>query len=86
MKRKVLDAIERPLHGRSVEVEALGELRERGLRGLAPGRDNQPDPVRLDRQQAEYDTQQAMIGREQEYIRRNIAGQNTKQARGRLRI
>jgi ATP-binding cassette, subfamily F, member 3 len=37
------------------------------------------------RQLAEYETQQAMIGKEQEYIRRNIAGQNTKQARGRLR-
>ncbi|MEP7359206.1 MAG: ribosomal protection-like ABC-F family protein, partial [Anaerolineales bacterium] len=37
------------------------------------------------RQLAEYETQQAMISKEQEYIRRNIAGQNTKQARGRLR-
>ncbi len=37
------------------------------------------------RQQAEYEAQQALIAREQDYIRRNIAGQNTRQARGRLR-
>jgi ATP-binding cassette subfamily F protein 3 len=37
------------------------------------------------RQLIEYETQQAMISKEQDYIRRNIAGQNTKQARGRLR-
>ena len=37
------------------------------------------------RRQAEYDTQQALIAREQEFIRRNMAGQNTRQAKGRLR-
>ena len=34
---------------------------------------------------AEYEAQQAFIAKEEEYIRRNIAGQNTKQAKGRLR-
>src|SRR5258706_5895959 len=37
------------------------------------------------RQLEEYETQQAMISKEQEYIRRNIASKNTKQARGRQR-
>ncbi len=43
---------------------------------------------RADRQarhQAEYETQQALIAREQDFIRRNMAGQNTRQAKGRLR-
>ncbi len=34
---------------------------------------------------AEYEAQQAFIAKESDYIRRNIAGQNTRQARGRLR-
>jgi ATP-binding cassette subfamily F protein 3 len=34
-------------------------------------------------QLAEYHSQQAFIQKEEEYIRRNIAGQNTKQAQGR---
>ncbi len=38
---------------------------------------------RRERAQAEFEAQQAYIAREQDYIRRNIAGQNTKQARGR---
>jgi ATP-binding cassette, subfamily F, member 3 len=33
----------------------------------------------------EYEAQQAFIAKEEEYIRRNIAGQNTNQAKGRLR-
>src|SRR3990172_2534793 len=37
------------------------------------------------RAKAEYEAQQAFIAKERDYIRRNIAGQNTKQARGRLR-
>ena len=37
------------------------------------------------RAKAEYEAQQAFIAKEKDYIRRNIAGQNTKQARGRLR-
>ena len=37
------------------------------------------------RQATEFETQQAQIAREQDYIRRNIAGQNTKQAQGRRR-
>ncbi len=40
---------------------------------------------RHERRQKEYDAQQEFIGKEQEYIRRNIAGQNTRQAKGRLR-
>ncbi len=34
---------------------------------------------------AEYEAQQEMIAKEEEYIRRNMAGQNTRQAQGRLR-
>ncbi len=37
------------------------------------------------RQQAEYEAQQAVISKELDYIRRNLAGQNTRQAKGRLR-
>jgi ATP-binding cassette subfamily F protein 3 len=36
-----------------------------------------------ERQQREYRRQQAFIAKEEEYIRRNIAGQNTRQAQGR---
>src|SRR5581483_782921 len=34
---------------------------------------------------AEYEAQQEMIAKEEDYIRRNLAGQNTRQAKGRLR-
>ncbi len=37
------------------------------------------------RQLAEYETRQEHVAKEQDYIRRNIAGQNTKQAQGRRR-
>ncbi len=37
----------------------------------------------LERMQKEYETQQALIAKETEFIRRNIAGQKSKQARGR---
>jgi len=37
------------------------------------------------RAQAEYEAQQAFIAKQEEYIRRNLAGQNAAQARGRLR-
>ena len=40
---------------------------------------------RLERQQKEFSAQRAYIRKEQEYIRRNIAGQNTRQAQGRRR-
>ncbi len=40
---------------------------------------------RLERQQKEYSAQRAYIRKEKEYIRRNIAGQNTRQAQGRRR-
>ncbi len=40
---------------------------------------------RYDRLAKEYQAQQAFIEKEQDYIRRNIAGQNTNQAKGRLR-
>jgi ATP-binding cassette, subfamily F, member 3 len=36
-------------------------------------------------QWAEYEAQQEIIAKEEDYIRRNIAGQNTRQAKGRLR-
>ena len=38
---------------------------------------------RLDRLQKEYEAQQEYIAKEEDYIRRNIAGQNTRQAQGR---
>jgi len=37
----------------------------------------------LERMQKEYEAQQALIAKETEFIRRNIAGQKSKQARGR---
>jgi ATP-binding cassette subfamily F protein 3 len=40
---------------------------------------------RRERQLKEYEQQQEVISREAEYIRRNIAGQNTLQAKGRLK-
>ncbi len=40
---------------------------------------------RYARRLAEYETQTAFIEKEKEYIRRNIAGQNTNQAKGRQR-
>ena len=40
---------------------------------------------RYTRRMAEYKAQSAFIEKEQEFIRRNIAGQNTNQAKGRLR-
>lgn len=40
---------------------------------------------RLARLRQEYAAQQEFIAKEEEYIRRNIAGQNTAQAKGRLR-
>ncbi len=40
---------------------------------------------RRERALAEYEAQRAFIERQEEYIRRNIAGQNTAQAKGRLR-
>ncbi|MCG3208225.1 MAG: Energy-dependent translational throttle protein EttA [Anaerolineae bacterium] len=38
---------------------------------------------RLERQQKEYEAQQAFIAKEEDFIRRNIAGQRTKEAQGR---
>ena len=40
---------------------------------------------RTERQRREYESQQEFIAKEQDYIRRNIAGQNTAQAKGRRR-
>jgi ATP-binding cassette, subfamily F, member 3 len=40
---------------------------------------------RIARQLEEYEAREAFIAKEQEYIRRNMAGQNTAQAKGRLR-
>ena len=41
--------------------------------------------ARYERRLKEYETQQAFIEKEEDYIRRNIAGQNTRQAQGRRR-
>jgi ATP-binding cassette subfamily F protein 3 len=40
---------------------------------------------RQTRQQTEFEAQQAFLAKEMDYIRRNMAGQNTRQAKGRLR-
>lgn len=40
---------------------------------------------RMQRQMKEYESQQEYIAREEDYIQRNIAGQNTTQAKGRRR-
>jgi ATP-binding cassette subfamily F protein 3 len=40
---------------------------------------------RHERRQKEYEAQQEFLAKEMEYIRRNMAGQNTRQAKGRLR-
>lgn len=40
---------------------------------------------RHERRMKEYEAQQEFLAKEMEYIRRNIAGQNTRQARGKLR-
>jgi ATP-binding cassette subfamily F protein 3 len=40
---------------------------------------------RVERQQVEYERQMQVIAKEEEYIRRNMAGQNTRQAQGRLK-
>ncbi|MDP1465924.1 hypothetical protein Q6331_29940, partial [Klebsiella pneumoniae] len=40
---------------------------------------------RMQRQMKEYESQQEYIAREEDYIQRNIAGQNTAQAKGRRR-
>ena len=40
---------------------------------------------RYQRRMEEYETQQEFVAKEEDYIRRNIAGQNTRQARGRLK-
>jgi ATP-binding cassette, subfamily F, member 3 len=40
---------------------------------------------RYQRRMEEYETQQQFVAKEEDYIRRNIAGQNTRQARGRLK-
>ncbi len=40
---------------------------------------------RYERRLTEYETQQEFLAKEMEYIRRNIAGQNTRQAKGKLR-
>ncbi len=40
---------------------------------------------RHERMQKEYEAQQAFIAKEEDFIRRNMAGQKTTQAKGRLR-
>ncbi|MCW1966627.1 MAG: ABC-F family ATP-binding cassette domain-containing protein [Anaerolineae bacterium] len=64
------------------------EMSGGGDRRLIQYRGNYTDFVaqrklRLERAQEEFETQQAFIAKQEEYIRRNIAGQNTNQAKGR---
>jgi ATP-binding cassette subfamily F protein 3 len=77
-------------HDRYFLDQVVSSVWELAFGGLAEFRGNYSAYLvqradRHARHQAEYETQQALIAREQDYIRRNIAGQNTRQARGRLR-
>ena len=40
---------------------------------------------RYERQLKEFEAQQEFIAKEEDYIKRNMAGQNTRQAQGRLK-
>jgi ATP-binding cassette subfamily F protein 3 len=66
-------------------VEQVWELHARGL-DVYPGNYSAYAAQRSERRafgRLQYEADQARIAREQDYIRRNIAGQNTRQAKGR---
>ena len=77
-------------HDRYFLDQAMNHIWELDFGGLTEYRGNysaylvQRADRRL-RQASEFAAQQEHIAKEQDYIRRNIAGQNTKQARGRQR-
>jgi ATP-binding cassette subfamily F protein 3 len=77
-------------HDRYFLDQVVGTIWELAFGGLADYRGNYSAYLvqradRHARHQAEYETQQALIAKEQDFIRRNMAGQNTRQAKGRLR-
>jgi ATP-binding cassette subfamily F protein 3 len=77
-------------HDRYFLDQVVSTIWEMAFGGLAEFRGNYSAYLvqradRHARHQAEYETQQALIAKEQEFIRRNMAGQNTRQAKGRLR-
>ncbi len=77
-------------HDRYFLDQVVSTIWELAFGGLAEFRGNYSAYLvqradRHARHQAEYETQQALIAKEQDFIRRNMAGQNTRQAKGRLR-
>jgi ATP-binding cassette, subfamily F, member 3 len=77
-------------HDRYFLDQVVGTIWELAFGGLAEFRGNYSAYLvqradRHARHQLEYETQQALIAKEQDFIRRNMAGQNTRQAKGRLR-
>src|SRR5258708_3465287 len=77
-------------HGRYFLDQVVTTIWELAFGGLAEFRGNYSAYLvqradRHARHQLEYAAQQAIIAKEQEFIRRNMAGQNTRQAKGRLR-
>ena len=77
-------------HDRTFMDRAIDTIWEMAFGGLEVYRGNyshyvQQREARHERQRREYEAQQAFIQKEMDYIRRNMAGQNTNQAKGRLR-
>lgn len=75
-------------HDRYFLDESARRVWELTARGIEDYRGNYSDYVRqreerIQRRQKEFRSQQEFIERERDYIRRNIAGQNTRQAQGR---
>jgi ATP-binding cassette subfamily F protein 3 len=75
-------------HDRYFLDQVISEIWELTSRGMETYRGNYTSYVqqreeRRKYSQAQYEAQQAHIQKEEEYIRRNIAGQNAKQAKGR---
>jgi ATP-binding cassette subfamily F protein 3 len=77
-------------HDRYFLDQVVNTIWELAFGRLAPYRGNYSAYLvqradRQSRQQSDYASQRSVIAKEQDYIRRNIAGQNTRQAKGRLR-
>jgi ATP-binding cassette subfamily F protein 3 len=75
-------------HDRYFLDRAVDTVWELGRRGLDTYRGNytafvQQRQERRELQQSQYEQQQERVKRESDYIRRNISGQNTRQAQGR---
>jgi ATP-binding cassette subfamily F protein 3 len=77
-------------HDRYFMDNVIGTIWEMAWGGIEVYRGNYSHYVqqrehRHERLLKEYEAQQELIAKEEDYIRRNIAGQNTAQAKGRLR-